>query len=74
MDGSGYSKDEAIVPQEKNMVRIGDPKQHIGYGDGTRCHRTIDGYRRKYKKFAEAYRGRVFAMSGWTRECSGEPK
>jgi hypothetical protein len=74
MDGSGYSKDEAIVPQEKNMVRIGDPNQHTGYGiKGDQRHRTVEGYRRKFAEFAKQHQGRVFSMSGFTRECCGYP-
>jgi hypothetical protein len=73
MDGSGYSKDEAAVPQG-NIVRVGDPKQNTGFGvSGTEPHRTIQNYRRRYKLFSEKYRGRVFSMSGYTRECSGLP-
>lgn len=67
MDGSGYFKGEAQVPQG-NIVRIGSPD--------AQKHRVVDGpagYRAKYKRFAETWRGKVFSMSGWTRECSGEP-
>jgi hypothetical protein len=63
LDGSGYAASEAIVPH--NCHRVGDPK--------AQDRRQIDGYRRKFKKFAEAHRGRVFSMSGFTRDCSGEP-
>lgn len=64
MDGSGYAPGEAVVPH--NCHRVGDPT--------AQARRAIEGYRRKYKKFAEQYRGRVFSMSGYTRDCSGEPR
>lgn len=64
MDGSGYAPTEAVVPHDCH--RVGDPK--------AQDRRQIDGYRRKYKKFAEQYRGRVFSMSGYTRDCNGEPR
>lgn len=65
MDGSGYAPTEAVVPH--NCHRVGDPaKQQM---------RVIDGYRRKFKdKFAPAHRGRVYSMSGFTRDCLGEPR
>lgn len=73
MDGSGYFPGEAVVPQGR-IVRVGDPKQNTGYGDRkTDPHRVIQNYRRRYKEFADKHRGKVFSMSGYTRECSGEP-
>jgi hypothetical protein len=75
MDGSGYSKDEAIVPQEVNMVRVGDPRHHTGYGiDQKQRHRTVQRYRNQFARFAKEFEGRVFSMSGYTRECCGEPR
>jgi len=62
MDGSGYSPQEAVVPHD--CRRIGDPKEQ--------AHRTIEGYRRKFAKLAEGeFKGKVFSMSGFTRECLG---
>lgn len=64
MDGSGYAASEAVVPH--NCHRVGHAEKQK--------HRVIEGYRTKFKKFAEAYRGRVFSMSGYTRDCTGEPR
>jgi hypothetical protein len=64
MDGSGYASTEACV--DHYCHRIGDPEKQK--------HRVIDGYRRKFKdKFAPLHKGRVFSMSGFTRDCLGEP-
>lgn len=64
MDGSGYAPGEAVVPHDCH--RVGDPTKQDRL--------AIQGYKRKYRQFAEQFRGRVFSMSGFTRECSGEPK
>lgn len=64
MDGSGYAKGEAAVGHDCH--RVGDPL--------VQTRRVIEGYRIKYKKFAEQYRDRVFSMSGFTMACSGAPR
>lgn len=64
LDGSGYAKGEAISPVT-NCHRVGDPNKQ--------AMRVIEGYRIKYKKFADEFRGRVFSMSGFTQQCSGAP-
>lgn len=65
MDGSGYFPGEGT--RTIDCHRIGDPaKQQM---------RAIDGYRRKFRDtFAPKMKGRLFSMSGFTREIVGEPK
>jgi hypothetical protein len=64
MDGSGYFPGECT--KVIDCPRIGDPARQQ--------HRAIEGYRRKFKeKFAPRYRGRLFSMSGFTRDVVGEP-
>lgn len=65
MDGSGYFKGEGT--RTILCHRIGDANKQQ--------HRVIEGYRRKFReKFAPRYVGRLFSMSGFTREVTGEPK
>lgn len=65
MDGSGYFKGEAPVGHDCH--RIGDPEKQ--------AHRVMEGYRRKFKKLAETeFKGRVFSMSGFTRQVLGGPE
>jgi len=66
MDGSGYFVGEG-TRTTNDCHRIGDPeKQHL---------RAIEGYRRKFRDtFAPKVKGRLFSMSGFTREIVGEPK
>ncbi len=68
MDTSGYFPGES----QKGLAighqcrRLGDPKEE--------GHRTILGYRAKFKKLAEGeFKGRVFSMSGLTRKWLGGP-
>jgi hypothetical protein len=63
LDGSGYVRGEASVGHDCH--RVGDP--------AAQTRRVIEGYRLKYRKFADTYRGRVFSMSGFTMACSGAP-
>ncbi len=65
MDGSGYFKGEASVAHDCH--RVGDADRQ--------GHRVIQGYRRKFKNLAQTeFKGRVFSMSGFTRECLGAPE
>ena len=65
LDASGYALGEAKSPVT-NCHRVGDPAaQHF---------RAIHGYREKYVKFADQFRGQVFSMSGFTMACSGAPR
>lgn len=67
MDGSGYFNPEETGGFDHRVnVRIGDPEKQ--------GHRTVDGYRRKMKALADGeFKGRVFSMSGYTREILGAP-
>lgn len=66
MDGSGYFIGEG-TKNTTDCHRVGDPAMQK--------HRSIEGYRRKFKdKFAPMYAGRLFSMSGFTRQIVGEPK
>lgn len=64
MDGSGYSPSECLVGH--NCKRVGDP--------ASQSHRVIEGYRIKLKRLADGeFKNKVFSMSGFTRDCLGEP-
>lgn len=68
MDGSGYFPGESVAGKtiRHDCRRIGSPT-HQG-------HRTILGYRDKFARLAKGeFAGRVFSMSGFTRECLGHP-
>lgn len=65
MDGSGYFVGEGT--QRIDCHRIGDPAMQK--------HRSIEGYRRKFRDtFAPKVKGKLFSMSGFTREIVGEPR
>lgn len=69
MDGSGYFPGESEIGKtiKHDCRRVGDPAQQE--------HRTIHGYRDKFAKLAGGeFRGRVFSMSGFTRDWLGEPQ
>lgn len=69
MDGSGYfpgeSEDGLQIRHEKACQRVGDPT--------VQNRRTIMRYRERFKELAPQWRGRVFSMSGFTRDCLGAP-
>lgn len=68
MDGSGYFPGESVagVQIKHDCRRVGDAAQQN--------HRTIVGYRDKFARLAKTeFAGRVFSMSGFTRECLGSP-
>lgn len=66
MDGSGYSFDEAIVSQDKSCQRVGDPS--------VQDRRSIRAYRERLVALAQTeFKGKVFSMSGFTREHLGAP-
>jgi hypothetical protein len=66
MDGSGYHPAEGKVSQEAGMQRIGDPKMQQ--------RSTIRRYRDKMASLALGmFKGKVFSMSGYTRQVLGEP-
>jgi hypothetical protein len=67
MDGSGYFPGESTgIPQLKACQRVGDPaKQQAS---------TIRRYKQRMAELAKGeFKGRVFSMSGWTREVLGAP-
>ena len=65
MDGSGYAEAEAKL--KHNCHRVGDPTKQD--------HRVMKGYKEKFRKLSESesFRNKVFSMSGFTRDCLGEP-
>lgn len=68
MDGSGYFPGESVKGARisHDCHRVGDPARQE--------HRTIMGYRDKFARLAaREFNGRVFSMSGYTRELLGEP-
>ena len=66
MDGSGYSIDEAVVPQDKSCQRVGDPE--------VQNRRTIMGYRERLVSLARTdFKGKVFSLSGFSRMHLGAP-
>lgn len=70
MDGSGYfpgeSEKGASIKHEKACQRIGDAKMQD--------RRTIVRYREKMRSLAlTTFQGKVFSMSGFTREVLGFP-
>jgi hypothetical protein len=70
MDGSGYfpgeSQTGARIDHEKACQRIGDKTMQQ--------RRTIMRYRETFKQLAETqWKGKVFSMSGFTKQCLGAP-
>lgn len=64
MDGSGYAATEAKVPHDCH--RVGDPN--------VQNKLSIQSYRRRFEKLAKTeFAGKVFSMSGFTRDCLGAP-
>lgn len=74
MNQEGYFPGEAKVPQHIMCDRIGDHGM-ARIGIPVQQTRIITGYREKMKILAEGeFKNRVFSMSGYTRECLGEPR
>lgn len=74
MNQEGYFAGEAEVPQHIMCDRIGSFGMSR-YGVPVQETRIIKGYREKLKVLAETeFKGRVFSMSGFTRDCLGEPR
>lgn len=75
LDQPGYFPAEAKVPQHVNCQRIGDHGIAFGLGVPVQETRIIKSYRERFKQLAETeFKGKVFSMSGYTRDCLGEPK
>lgn len=67
LDGSGYFVGESAgIPQLRSCQRVGDPaKQQAA---------TIRRYKKRMAELAETtFKGKVFSMSGYTRELLGYP-
>ncbi len=74
MDGSGYFPGEADVPQSVMCLRIGDKGTAFGTTTPVQETRIIRAYRERLKILADTeFKGRVFSMSGYSRDCLGEP-
>jgi hypothetical protein len=66
LNDSGYDFAEARVKHEAGCKRVGDKQYN--------SHKTILRYRAAMKKLAESeFKGKVFSMSGYTKQCLGEP-
>lgn len=66
MDGSGYSFDEARVSQDPACLRVGAPESQSA--------KVIRRYRDSMARLAQSdFKGRVFSMSGFTRQVLGAP-
>ena len=75
MNQEGYFAGEAQVPQHVMCNRIGDFGLAFNGRVPVQETRIIQGYREKLKILAETeFKGRVFSMSGYTRQCLGEPR
>jgi hypothetical protein len=74
MDQPGYFEGEAKVPQHVSCQRIGDHGMAHGLGIPVQETRIVKAYRSRFKQLAETeFKGRVFSMSGFTREQLGSP-
>lgn len=74
MDQPGYFSGEAKVPQHIMCQRIGDHGIAHGLGIPVQETRIVKAYRTRFKHLAETeFKGRVFSMSGFTREQLGSP-
>ena len=67
LDGSGYFVGESAgIPQLRSCQRVGDPRKQEAA--------TIRRYKKRMAELAETtFKGRVFSMSGYTRELLGSP-
>ncbi len=66
LDNSGYSFDEAKVKHEIGCRRVGDPANNTA--------RAVINYREAMAKLAAGeFKGKVFSMSGYTRQLLGAP-
>lgn len=70
MDGSGYFPGESqtghTIKHEPACQRVGDAKMQ--------SRRTIRRYRERFEELSRTqWKGKVFSMSGFTRDCLGAP-
>lgn len=74
MDQPGYFPGEAKVPQHIMCLRIGDAGKAHHLNQNVQDTRIIKGYRANLKLLADGeFKGKVFSMSGFTKECLGAP-
>ena len=74
MDQPGYFPGEAKVPQHAMCQRIGDHGTAYGLNIPVQETRIVKGYREKFKVLAAGeFKGKVFSMSGFTRDCLSLP-
>lgn len=72
MNGSGYFNPHETDQFQKPFWKYGKCKR-VGDADQQK-YRGIVRYREKFKELAETeWKGKVFSMSGYTRECLGAP-
>lgn len=66
MDGGGYVTGEAVVPHDPGCLRVGLDKN--------KDKKIIRRYKERMAELAAGeFRGKVFSMSGFTREVLGAP-
>lgn len=84
MNGGGYAVGESDdIPQSMNCLRIGDDGPARGYPKPgslgrewmqVQETRMVKGYRNHFKELSLGeFKTGVYSMSGFTRECVGEP-
>jgi hypothetical protein len=84
MNGGGYAEGETDgITQSMNCARIGNDGPARGYPDSRTNGKTwlsnqelrmIKGYRTHFAELAKTiFKEGVYSMSGFTRECVGEP-
>jgi len=74
LDQPGYFEGEAKVPQHVMCQRVGDHGIARGLNIPVQETRIIKLYRSRFKELAETeFKGRVFSMSGYTKDCLGSP-
>ena len=74
LDQPGYFPGEAKVPQHVSCQRIGDHGIAYGLGIPVQETRIVKAYRSRFKELAAGeFKGKVFSMSGFTRDQLGPP-
>jgi len=72
MNGSGYFNQAETDRFQKAFMKFGKCRR---IGDAAeQQHRSIQKYREKFKELSDTvWKGKVFSMSGYTRDCLGAP-
>jgi hypothetical protein len=84
MNGGGYAPGETDgITQSMNCLRLGDDGDARGYPDSRTQGRSwlkvqetrmIQGYRKHFAELAKGeFKSGVYSMSGFTKQCLGEP-